>query len=187
VGVDAYRFLAREHVLVAQLTDALKVRPDELPERVASIVTQLRDAQKEIDKIRQGQLLAVAPELAAGARDVDGASVVAHQVPDGPSGADDLRRLALDVRGRLPGDRPAAVAIAGVAGDRPLVVVAVNDRGQEAGLKAGALVRVAAQTLGGGGGGKDDVAQGGGADPAKVAEALRRVERAVADVLVGGR
>ena len=52
VGGDAYRFLAREHVLVAQLSEALKVRPEELPERVNDIVEKLRAAEKEIEKVR---------------------------------------------------------------------------------------------------------------------------------------
>ena len=47
---------------------------------------------------------------------------------------------------------------------RPVVLVATNEGAREAGVKAGALVRVAAGVLGGGGGGKDDVAQGGGQD-----------------------
>ncbi|HEX6328461.1 MAG TPA: alanine--tRNA ligase [Jiangellaceae bacterium] len=180
VGVDAYKFLAREHILVHQLTEALKVRPEELPGRVNSIVTQLRDAQREIDRMRRSQLLAGAATLAGEARDISGTLVVAHELPDGAANADDMRTLALDVRGRLPAERPGVVAVAGVAGDRPLVVVAVNDAGRTAGLKAGQLVRAAAQTLGGGGGGKDDVAQGGGTDPTKVGDSLREVERAVA-------
>ena len=57
VGGDAYRFLAREHVLVAQLSEALKVRPEQLPERVDDIVERLRAAEKEIEKVRVGQLL----------------------------------------------------------------------------------------------------------------------------------
>ena len=77
--------------------------------------------------------------------------------------ADDIRKLALDVRGRLPQQRPAAVVIAGIPADRPAVVVAVNEPGRALGLAAGALVRSAAQALGGGGGGRDDIAQGGGA------------------------
>ena len=97
----------------------------------------------------------------------------------GEAAADDLRKLALDVRGRLA-ERPAVVAVAGVSGGRPVIVVAVNDAGRAAGAKAGALVRVAAQALGGGGGGKDDVAQGGGTDAAAVGEALRRVAEALA-------
>jgi alanyl-tRNA synthetase len=41
--------------------------------------------------------------------------------------------------------------------------------------------------LGGGGGGKDDVAQGGGTDPAKVAEALQRLEHRVGETVTQGR
>ncbi|MDQ2755926.1 MAG: DHHA1 domain-containing protein, partial [Actinomycetota bacterium] len=47
------------------------------------------------------------------------------------------------------------------------------------GVRAGALVRLAASVLGGGGGGKDDLAQGGGTDPSKVSEALGAVEIAL--------
>ena len=185
VGVDAYRFLAREHVLVAQLTEALKVRPEELPERVGHVVEQLREAQKEIERMRRGRLLAGASALASGARDVFGVSYVGHHAPDG-AGADDLRRLALEVRGSLPDDRPGVVAVSGVDSERPLVVVAVNDRGREWNLSAGALVREAAQVLGGGGGGKDDVAQGGGVDASRVDEALARIEQAVGRAVTGG-
>jgi alanyl-tRNA synthetase len=185
VGLDAFHFLAREHVLVEQLTEALKVRPDELPERVGALVEQLRDAQKELDRLRQGRLLADAPALAKSARDVYGVAFVGHHVPDG-SGADDLRRLALQIRAELAPDRPGLVAVAGVTGGRPAVVVAVNDRGREWNLRAGALVRIAAEVLGGGGGGKDDVAQGGGTDPGRVDDALVRVEHAVGEIVTGG-
>src|SRR5690606_34232678 len=102
--------------------------------------------------------------------------------PDGTS-ADDLRKLALDVRGRFPGDRAAVVVVSGVPSDRPVVVTAVNEAGRERGLKAGRLVGVAAKTLGGGGGGKDDVAQGGGTRPEAIDDALRAVEEAISSAL----
>ena len=178
VGVDAYQFLAREHVLVAQLTEALKVRPEELPERVAALTARLREVEKDLERVRSAQVLEAAASLASAPADVFGVAVVAHRVPDGTN-ADDLRRLVLDVRGRLPADRPGVVAGITVAADRPVVVVAVNDRGREWGVKAGDLVRAAATVLGGGGGGKDDVAQGGGTDPTKVDEALQRVQHEV--------
>ncbi len=178
VGVDAYRFLAREHVLVAQLTEALKVRPEQLPERVAGIVERLRAAEKEIDRMRAGVLLAAAPALAASPTDVYGVAYVGHHAPDGTT-ADDLRRLALDIRGRLPAERPAVVAAAAAAGERPVIVVATNDIARDWRLSAGDLVRVAAKALGGGGGGKPDVAQGGGTDVGAIDEALGLVEHAV--------
>ncbi|MEW2548695.1 alanine--tRNA ligase [Streptomyces sp. NPDC047002] len=181
VGVDAYSFLAREHTVVAQLTELLKgARPDELPERVSGMLGKLRDAEKEIEKFRAEKVLAAAGGLADGAKDVHGTALVTGQVPDGTS-ADDLRRLVLDVRGRIPAARPAVVALFTTAGGRPLTVIATNEAARERGFKAGDLVRAAARTLGGGGGGKPDVAQGGGQDASAVAEAIAAVERLVAE------
>ncbi len=184
VGADAYRFLAREHALVAQLTDTLKVRPEELPDRVGALTERLREVEKDLERVRSAQVLEAAADVAAAPVDVFGVAVVAHRAPDGTV-ADDLRRLVLDVRGRFPFERPAAVAMIAVTNDRPVLVVAVNERGREWGVKAGDLVKAAAGVLGGGGGGKDDVAQGGGTDPSKVDEALRLIEHTVGQRVTG--
>jgi len=185
VGTDAYNFLAREHAVVGQLTEVLKVRSEELPERIASILGKLKDAEREINAMRQQQVLAGSSSLAAGASDVFGVSFVGHDTGN-DVGADDLRGLALDVRSKLGNDRPCVVVVAGVAKDRPMVVIATNDAARQWGLRAGALVKVAAQTLGGGGGGKDDLAQGGGVDAGKVAEALAKVEHTVGELVTAG-
>ena len=107
-----------------------------------------------------------------------GVAFVAHRAPDGTT-ADDLRKLALDVRGRL-GSRPTVIAAASAVNDRPLVVVATNEAARGAGLKAGALAKIAAVALGGGGGGKDDVAQGGGTDVGALDAALEAVRLQIA-------
>ena len=185
VGSDAYRFLAREHVLVAQLSEALKVRPEQLPERVNDLVERLRSAEKEIEKVRVAQLLAAAGELAASPTDVFGVRFVGHRV-DGAN-AGDVRKLALDIRGRMPASVPSVVAIIGSTNGKPAVVIAVNDEARSWGVSANALVKVAAGALGGSGGGKDDVAQGGGADVANVDQALRDVEYAVGRAVTAGR
>jgi alanyl-tRNA synthetase len=175
VGGDAYRFLAREHVLVAHLSELLKVRPEQLPERVDDLLERLRAAEKDIEKIRLQQLLSGGAQLAAGAEDIRGTSYVPHIVSG--AGGGDVRTLALDVRGRLPGDRPGVVALVGDKDGRPALVVAVNDAGRSAGISANALVRVGSELLGGRGGGKDDVAQGGGADLGRAGEALAAIRR----------
>ncbi|TDE09435.1 alanine--tRNA ligase [Jiangella asiatica] len=186
VGIEGFRHLAKERALVSRLADLLKVQPEQVPERVERLVVQVRDAEKELARARASALGARAGELADSARDVYGVSFVGHEAPAGTS-ADDLRSLALDVRGRLGNERPVVVAAA-AAGDsgRPSVVVTVNEAGREWGVKAGSLVRLAAQTLGGGGGGKDDVAQGGGADATKIADALTRVEHAIGETVTRG-
>ena len=78
--------------------------------------------------------------------------------------ADDLRKLALDVRGRIDRQAGVVAALAWTRQARPSWSHSTTRRPRWR-LKAGDLVRVAAETLGGRGGGKDDVAQGGGTDP----------------------
>jgi alanyl-tRNA synthetase len=183
VGDGAYGFQAKEHALVGQLTGLLNTRPEDLHERVGSLVTRLKEAEKELATLRQGQLLAVAGKLAAEAPRVGDVRVVTHDA--GEAQADDLRALVLDVRGRLGEAEPVVAAAGGVSGGRPVVVVVTNAAARAAGYKAGDLVRTAAQTLGGGGGGKPDMAQGGGTDPAKLGEALAGIAEGVRLVAVG--
>jgi alanyl-tRNA synthetase len=162
VGIDAFRFLARESVLVSQLSEQLKARPEELPERISGVVTRLRDAERELAKLKSAELLGASREIADRAENFGGVAFVAHRVPDGVD-SDNIRKLALDVQSRIPHQQPAVVALIGIPADRPVVVITVNEAGRGAGLSAGPLVAGAAKALGGGGGGRPDIAQGGGA------------------------
>ncbi|HUR52029.1 MAG TPA: alanine--tRNA ligase [Mycobacteriales bacterium] len=175
VGLDAYAFLAREHVLLSQLASAFKVPSEEVPDRVSAALDRLREVEKELSALKAGAVLHQAAELAAGAKDLGGMHYVGVHAPDGTAG-DLLRGLALDVRGRLPG--PGAVLVA-AGGDRVGLVAAVNDAGRERGLSANDLLREAASAVGGKGGGKDDVAQGGGTDAAGIPRALELAEALV--------
>jgi alanyl-tRNA synthetase len=184
VGMDALRYLARERALVAELTDLVKVQPGELKDRVAALLTRVREAEREVERIRQEQVLAQARTLLEHTHEVEGVRVLTHDAGE-TAGADDLRTMALDLRHRLGDAGPAVVALTAVAKGRPVVVVATNAPARERGIKAGALVRVAAQVVGGGGGGKDDLAQGGGTDPARTGEALGQVDAAIAHAAGG--
>ncbi len=65
VGLDAYGYLAREHVLLSQLASSFKVPTAELPDRVAATVARLREAEKELAQLKAGQVLQRAGEFAA--------------------------------------------------------------------------------------------------------------------------
>jgi alanyl-tRNA synthetase len=184
VGLDAFRYLAREHLLVNGLADALKVPADQIPERVQSLVDRLRAAEKELDRLRAESVLAGAGALAAAARDVGGVAVVAAEVPGGLGGGE-LRSLVLDVRGRLSPDRAGVVALASRADGRVNFVVATNEAARLRQLSAGEVVRAMAPPVGGRGGGKDDVAQGGGSTPDGIPAALQLVEHVVGQRVSG--
>jgi alanyl-tRNA synthetase len=178
VGLEGFRYLARERDLVRQLADLLKTPQDGLVERVGGMLSRLRDADKELADLRGQQTLAAAGQLAASAHEVGGTAVVTGS-PAGLGGGD-LRTLALDVRGRLPADRPSVVLLASESGGKVALVAALNPAAQQAGLSANDVLRAAAPPVGGRGGGKADVAQGGGTDPAGIPAALQAGEQAVA-------
>jgi alanyl-tRNA synthetase len=177
VGIEGFRYLARERDLVRQLGELLKSPADGLVDRVGGILSRLRDAEREIADLRAQSNQAAAGQLAADARDVGGVAVVTA-APAGLSGGD-LRTLALDVRGRL-GERPGVVLLASEAGGKVALVAALTPAAQERGLSASDVLRAAAAPVGGRGGGKADVAQGGGTDPGGIPAALQAGEQAVA-------
>ncbi len=181
VSADAFAHLARERALVAGLSDLLKVQPDQLTDRVAKLVAQVKAAEKEIADLRSRELLAGVPGLVAGATAAGSYELVARHLPG--VGGEDLRRLATEVRNAF-GSRPGVVALvggdAGQAEGKAALVVATTAAARELGAKAGALVGVGAAALGGRGGGRDDLAQGGGTALSAVPEALAAIRTALA-------
>jgi alanyl-tRNA synthetase len=181
VGDGAYSFQAKEHALVSQLTSMLGGRPDELTTRLESVMTRLRDAEKELQKIREQQALAEAALLAQNARKIGKFTAVV--APVGALGtADELRAMATDVRERLGNDGPVLVALAAIINGKPMVTVATNDLARQHSARAGQFVRRAAKILGGGGGGRDDLAQGGGSNPAAIDDALADVNEQIKEL-----
>jgi alanyl-tRNA synthetase len=179
VGLEAIRYLANERALVNAVSETLKVPPAEIGDRVSALVERLRTVEKELERNRVAAVLAGAAALASQAQEVAGTQLVAVQTPAGVAG-NDLRTLALNIRGRLDQSRPAVVVLTSEVDGRVHFVASVNPSGQQAGVSAGALVKEFAPVLGARGGGKADLAQGAGGDPSKAAEALAVVVRSLA-------
>jgi alanyl-tRNA synthetase len=177
VGNDAYRHLAREHALVNLLTEQLKVRPEELPERVADLVGRLRTAEREIEKVRRTQLATQAGSVVGDPHDVAGVAVWSFAAP-ADTNANELRQLVLDAKGQA-GTRPGVVVGFAAADGKASVVVATTEAARSLGVGAGAVLRPLLPAVDGRGGGKDDVAQGGGTNAEGIAAALRGVDDAV--------
>ena len=177
VGAGAYEYNAREHALVSQLSDKLNARPDELAERVNTLLAKLKESDRRLAAMYEDQLAAMVPQLVESTKDSAASVKVAARNVGHFGSFDALRKTVLDVRARLGEDAPVVVALAGVsADDKTMVAVATNAAARELGIKAGDLVRGASKMLGGGGGGKPDFAQGGGTDASKIDEALKALE-----------
>ena len=176
VGVDAYKFLAREHILLNSLTDLIKgSRAEELPERIADMLNKMKEIEKELAAVRSAQALSQVGDLAKSATVINGHTFIGTVMSDGVSG-DDLRKIAIDLRSQSAN---SVVALLSNNDGKPVLVVAVSDQSRAAGVKAGALVKIGSTVLGGGGGGKDDFAQGGGTDASKSLDAIAAISKSL--------
>ena len=176
VGVDAYKFLAREHILLNSLTDLIKgSRTEELPERISELLNKMKEIEKELAAVRSAQALSQVGDLAKSASTINGHTFIGSVMSDGVSG-DDLRKIAIDLRSAHPN---SVVALLSNNDGKPVLVVAVSDQSRAAGVKAGALVKIGSTVLGGGGGGKDDFAQGGGTDSSKSLDAIAAISQSL--------
>ena len=176
VGVDAYKYLAREHLLLNSLTEIVKgARPEELPERISDLLNKIKEIEKELATVRSAQAMSQVGSLAEKAVVVNGISVIATALGDGIA-ADDLRKIATDLKSRSAN---SVVALVSVVEGKAVLVAAVSDGAKSAGVKAGALVKIGSTILGGGGGGKDDFAQGGGTNLDQISVALSAITDAI--------
>lgn len=176
VGVDAYKFLAREHILLNSLTDLIKgSRAEELPERISDLLNKMKEIEKELAAVRSAQALSQVGDLAKSATTINGHTFIGSVMSDGVSG-DDLRKIAIDLRAAHSN---SVIALLSNNDGKPVLVVAVSDQSRAAGVKAGALVKIGSTVLGGGGGGKDDFAQGGGTDVTKSLDAIAAISQSL--------
>ena len=179
VGVDAYRHLAREHVLVDQLTEMVKARPEELPDRIESLIARLKEAERELQRYKSAQLTSNVEGVIGEGRDLGPFRIWTYRAPDGTS-AGDLRELALRGRASARPDMGVGMVGASVEDGRVALVSVVNDRARELGLTAKALLDAALPAVDGRGGGKEDIAQGGGTRVEGLDDAFAAVQAAVA-------
>jgi alanyl-tRNA synthetase len=175
--------LLREHDrLLREIAAQLRTRPQDAPEAVAGLAQEQKRLQKAL-KDGAGQTGAGALDvesLAGQAKELAGAHVLvaAVQVPDAKA----LLAAVDRVKGLL-GD--AAILLGSAADGRVHLVASVAPSLVERGVKAGAVVKVAAEIAGGGGGGRDTMAQAGGRDPERLGEAMDAGRAAIEAALAG--
>lgn len=177
-GMDSFKFLSKEAALASGLAAELKAPTEELPDRIAQLTERLRAAEKEIENLHRQQLLASTANLADEAQSVGVHRVVAKQLPEGIN-TGDLRTIANDLRGKLQAEDAVIVLLSQVDGKVSLAAAA-TPQAVESGVKAGDLVKLIGQYVDGKGGGKPDLAQGTGANPAGIEDALRAVRESLA-------
>jgi alanyl-tRNA synthetase len=172
-GPIAVERMRRHDALLAEAAARLRTRPEELPEAVAARERELKEIRDAARRGDTGPGLDL-DELAGRAQDLGGARVLTEAVPAGDE------KVLLALLDRLKAKLGDAAIVLGAAADgRVLLVASVAPALVERGVRAGEVVKAAAQVAGGGGGGRDTMARAGGRDPEKLPEALEAARAAI--------
>ncbi len=182
-GAAAVELLRRHDRLLKEIATTLRTSVEGAPEAARARELERRALEKTLKDRAGGAHGAGGVDvdgLAAGAKEIAGARVLAATVA-----VADAKAL-LDVLDRLKGLLGDAAILLGTAVDgRVHLAASVSPALVARGVKAGAVVRQAAEMVGGGGGGRDTMAQAGGRNPEKLTEAIETARATIEAALEG--
>jgi alanyl-tRNA synthetase len=168
-GANALAYVQAQESRVNGISALLKTTPDEMAERVVSIMDNVRALEKELARLKSKLAASQGDDLVSQAVDVKGAKVLAATL----EGADvtALRETMDKLKDKL---KSAAIVLASVV-DGKVTLIAGVTADLTSKVKAGELVNLVAQQVGGKGGGRPDMAQAGGTQPENLPAALASV------------
>ncbi|MBQ9742901.1 MAG: alanine--tRNA ligase [Ruminococcus sp.] len=165
--------------LVAQCTAILKVNNlNELPAGCEKLMEELKKSEKRIAELEGEIAASKIGSLLDKAVEIDGVKILTEKIDD--ADADMLRNMCSLVTDK---EKCAVVLLAGINGEKLTLCCACGKDAVAKGIKAGNIVKTAAQITGGNGGGKPDMAMAGGKDTSKVMDALASVADSVKAIL----
>lgn len=158
--------------VVKDLSDRFKVKPEELPDRITSLQSELRTSQKELETLKVQLAIAKSDSLLQTAETVGDHKIIVAQLEDV-----DPESLKTAAERLLQKIGNGAVVLGSVPeADKVSIVAAFSPEVNKKGLQAGKFVGAIAKICGGGGGGRPNLAQAGGRDASKLPDALGQAE-----------
>ncbi|MEH2301015.1 MAG: alanine--tRNA ligase [Nostoc sp.] len=158
--------------VVKDLSDRFKVKPEELPDRITSLQSELRTSQKELETLKVQLAIAKSDSLLQTAETVGDYKIIVAQLED--VDPESLKTAAERLLQKI-GNGAVVLGSVPEAG-KVSIVAAFSQEVNKKGLQAGKFVGAIAKICGGGGGGRPNLAQAGGRDPSKLPEALEQAE-----------
>ena len=168
-GAGALAYVRRMDGELGEAGRLLRAGSFEIAARVAKLQTDLREQEKEIEKLRRKLASGGGRDLLSEARDIGGVRVLATRADVADPKA--LREVTDQLRDKL---RSGVIVLAGVEGEK-IALVAMVTPDLTGRFNAGKIVGEVAKAIGGKGGGRADMAQGGGSRPEQLDGALERV------------
>jgi alanyl-tRNA synthetase len=161
-----------------EIANMMKVRPDELQERVKAEIAEMKELRKKLEQYQAKESLNEVADLLNSAQDIGGLKVLTAKCP--ASEANSLRQMGDFLRDK---EETVVAVLAAVNGEKITFLAVCGKEAIKKGIKAGDLIRHVTAICGGKGGGKPDSAMGGGSDVHKMEDALAAAGAFVAEKL----
>ncbi|MGI5892201.1 MAG: alanine--tRNA ligase [Bacillota bacterium] len=177
-GQEAVAYYKEQEKTLANIAGLLKTQPSEVEKRVAKILEENRHMAKIIEQTKEREAknsMAALISSITEAKDLKILIAQAEAINDMPTlrtAMDFFRNKGVDI-----------IILAATDGEKVYIVASVSSKGQAASIFAGDLVKEIASVCGGSGGGKKDIAQAGGKNPDKIADAIKKAQNIIADKL----
>ncbi len=177
-GAAALALAKDESRELQQLADMLKAKVGDTTAKLEALLAQAKGLEKELAQLKKEAAMSDMDSILAGKEDIGGVSVITAEAQ--ADSMDNLRDLADSV---LDKAGSGVVLLGMVHDDKVNFVCKVAKVDVKRGLHAGKIIKAAAQAAGGNGGGRPDMAQAGGKEPEKLADALKAGADAVRELL----
>jgi alanyl-tRNA synthetase len=168
-GRNSFNYINEQADMITALSSMLKSGAKDLPERIAKLIKGEKEAERTIRSLRADLALASISDLLSSAIDIGGIKVVAAVLKDADAAG--LRSMADNLKNRI-GD--GVIILGSVSDGSAQMVVSIGEEARRRCANAGKIVKEMAKVVGGGGGGRPDMAQAGGPDGRRIAEAVQK-------------
>ena len=179
-GPSVLEYLKVRDAVVKELGDRLKAKPEEIPERIHNLQTELKATQKELDTVKQELALLKSEALINQAESVGELKILVANLGELDGKA--LQTAAERLQQKL-GESAVVLGSIPSAGKVSLVAAFSEQVYKGKKLPAGKFIGGIAKICGGGGGGRPNLAQAGGRDASKLGKALETAKQLLLDEL----
>ena len=178
-GSSALTSTQDDDSLISVVSNLLKTPKADLSERILQLLQDHRELEQQVQKLKNQNALSNVETLIDSATLVDGVKVVASCIEK--TDRDSLKQMVDTLKTRL---ESGVVALASVTGEDSAFIVGVtSDLVKSRGLNAGKLIQEITMIADGRGGGRPELAQGGGKNPNKVADAIAATPKIIENQL----
>lgn len=167
----AYEYLANRSELLDEIQAEVKsTKPQDILDKVDSLEQDLHDSQKQVEELNSKINQIKAGTIFNSVEQAGDLTVIAQKAD--VNGMNDLRELADTWKS---GNKSDVLVLAAGKDGKANMIISLNQKALDHGLKAGDLIKQVAPIFGGGGGGRPNMAQAGGKKPECLDEAIKQV------------